>query len=829
MRLFLALFICSLFSGGSLAQTDQSMEKLQYVSPKDNSDFHNINTCLVLRHTAALDIHNLDEICLEAIGSLSGAHDFTIRQSADLKTLNIVFTEVFELDEMVTVSLGDCLETATGVLLEPLVWSFHTSKSLPSAWSPVEPWWDEVDNEQQEETDISQNLSAQSFPPINFIVPPNGDISPGNFFLSAKDGEDTEIAITDSVAQNLLWLDSEPLGGRDFKLCSSNLPSYSITETPGWRILDDFANVSELVTMSNGYTIDWHDFQHLENDHKWLFAYDQQYYDMSLEVEGGNPEAFVAGFVIQELDEEGLLLLQWRSWDYLEITDNQDQNLTFASVDPFHINSIESDFDDNIFISMRHLNEVLKFDSQTGDIIWRWGINDANAEFEFLNDGGFSNQHDARRLPNGNILLFDNANVTGQVSRAVEYSMDTAANTVMMVWEYAHPEEIFGSSTGGIQRMPNGNTLIYWGNVSIDAYGARFSEVDVNKNILLEFNYPISWSAYRIRKEEWMFLEPIAGCMDETAFNFDPLATIDAPELCQYDLDDDGFSSETGDCDDSNGDINPDATDIPNDGIDQDCSGADAIDFDEDGFADDVDCDDNNPDINPDEIEIPYDGIDQDCSGADLTDVDEDGFSPEDGDCDDNNADINPDETEIPYDGIDQDCSGADLTDVDEDGFSPEDGDCDDNNPDINPDEVEIPYDGIDQDCSGADLDDQDNDGFTPEDGDCDDLNENVNPDEVEIPNDGIDQDCNGEDLIVGVEEQDFPFTFNRIGNEIYLNDLASGKWVARIFDASGRIVASEEVIGENFQISIENLMSGVYLISVSNQVANYSLRVIKD
>src|SRR6056300_1211894 len=31
------------------------------------------------------------------------------------------------------------------------------------------------------------------------------------------------------------------------------------------------------------------------------------------------------------------------------------------------------------------------------------------------------------------------------------------------------------------------------------------------------------------------------------------------------------------------------------------------------------DCNDANPNINPNALDVPYDGIDQDCSGADLT------------------------------------------------------------------------------------------------------------------------------------------------------------------------------------------------------------------
>jgi len=256
------------------------------------------------------------------------------------------------------------------------------------------------------------------------------------------------------------------------------------------------------------------------------------------------------------------------------------------------------------------------------------------------------------------------------------------------------------------------------------------------------------------------------------------------------DRDGDGLSTPDGDCDDTDATVHPGAVEVPYDGVDQDCDGADLLDADGDGWDSDLaggtDCDDTDPSVHPDGVELCLDGVDNDCDGfVDWADENGDGIDdcaydcPEgtedadqdddgavrlecDGnDCDDLDPAAFPGAEEVPYDGVDQDCDGQDLSDVDGDGH---DGgaagdDCDDADPAVYPGAAEVPYNGVDDDCDGGDLTDADGDGH---DGgaageDCDDADAAVHPGAKEVCDDGIDNDCDdvtdGEDPDCGAAD----------------------------------------------------------------------------
>lgn len=252
----------------------------------------------------------------------------------------------------------------------------------------------------------------------------------------------------------------------------------------------------KIYTCQQGFVTDQHDIKLLPNGHVLLLGQDPEYVDMSALVPGGNSSAVVYGLVIQEIDADDNVVFQWRSLDHYKITDALGVDLTQPTIDYLHANAIDLDMDGNILLSARHLDEITKIDRTTGDIIWRWG--GINNQFTFINDSlGFSYQHDIRVLPNGNMTLFDNGNLHDvQISRACEYTLDQAAMTATLVWQYANPLETFSISMGSVQRLNNGNTLIGWGSSSSPAVtevtpdGVKAFEMSLPDNV-------INYRAYR--------------------------------------------------------------------------------------------------------------------------------------------------------------------------------------------------------------------------------------------------------------------------------------------------------------------------------------------
>jgi len=239
-------------------------------------------------------------------------------------------------------------------------------------------------------------------------------------------------------------------------------------------------------------------------------------------------------------------------------------------------------------------------------------------------------------------------------------------------------------------------------------------------------------------------------------------------------------------------------------------------DFDNDGFNAYYDCNEMDPMINPDADEIFNNDVDENCDGTVEVDLDLDGFG-ELTDCNDSNFDINPDADEIFNNDVDENCDDTVEVDLDLDGFG-ELTDCNDSNFDINPDADEIPYNGIDDDCNPESLDDDlDQDGYVLVD-DCNDEDASINPDAEEIVNNGIDEDCDGEDLLSNTYDLGsnslsiFP---NPVRNTLYVKLDKADNLNLRLHNSIGQLLVLKNTKIALTEFDISEFERGIYILEV--------------
>jgi len=86
---------------------------------------------------------------------------------------------------------------------------------------------------------------------------------------------------------------------------------------------------------------------------------------------------------------------------------------------------------------------------------------------------------------------------------------------------------LYTPSIGGVQRLPNGNTLIDFGNLQWQNIGSIVTEVDTNNQIVFQLEYDNGGNLYRAQKFDWFFHTPTLGCTDSLACNYNSLANTD--------------------------------------------------------------------------------------------------------------------------------------------------------------------------------------------------------------------------------------------------------------------------------------------------------------
>lgn len=497
----------------------------QYVSPLPGARFVPPSHNIVIRDGRVIDRSTVADASLSVRGSGSGVHAGSLILSDDAKTLVFLPERPFSPGEVVEVQLNRGPTTIEGTELPQVSFSFEVSPVNLRQESPAlsQPWLDPVlpgsvpsSPHFPEEEGVSRPAAAAAtdLPPDypDIFVMSSNNPEPGEIFLtpfgfSAPPPPNNRgpMVIVDNLGMPLYF---NPLtrGGLTLTPQQGKLTYWDHAKDQ-FYVMDHSYAVIDSFWMKNGYGDDHHDLQLLPNGHALIAGRENRPVGMDTVIVGGDPNAIVQGCVIQELDLAKNVVFEWKSLDYIDILDGDPKSVNFLGpvVRYFVFNAVEMDHDGNILISARYINQIIKVNRQTGDVIWRFGVHGNHNDFTVIGDSrGFKHQHDIRRLPNGNITLYDNGNwLVPLKSRALEFELDEVGMVATLVWEYTDFPDRYGHFMGSMQRRASGGTMVTWGGTK---QHPKITDLHPDGTTAFELSFshpPGNYGSYRAFRAPW--------------------------------------------------------------------------------------------------------------------------------------------------------------------------------------------------------------------------------------------------------------------------------------------------------------------------------------
>jgi len=485
-----------------------------YISPTPGSSFHNPEEQIILGSDVSLDASLLSSPELFQVhGSVSGVHRSKIQLVDDNGKILLQPDTKFTEGETVSVNIADGIHTKSGATLKGISFTFkirdprNPEQQLQITKALRQVYEEDFPSRAENLKVKPPGAPTQGIP--DFTILTNTTSSTGDIFFS-----DFNFYVNDAAYYCIVNNNGDSVFGKQDTVTFNNfelnrngyLTAYNQHDSD-FVMLDSNYKAIGTYQMGNGYKADVHEFLIFPDGTHWMLCYDPQIVDMTVYNPNYNSAATVIGCVFQKLDKNNNVIFQWRSWDHFGILDADHVNFANAIIDDVHSNAIDIDNDGNILLTSRHLSEITKINSSTGDIIWRFGGGSQN-QFTFTNDNDkVSWCHDGRRIANGHITVFDNGNYhSPATSYGKEYQLDEVNKTATLVWSFKRTTsqgDIFSKAMGDVQRLPNGNTLICWGLVNTLNNVPKITEVDSANNIVWELQLADQDAVYRALRHNW--------------------------------------------------------------------------------------------------------------------------------------------------------------------------------------------------------------------------------------------------------------------------------------------------------------------------------------
>jgi hypothetical protein len=352
---------------------------------------------------------------------------------------------------------------------------------------------------------IDVEVSRSSTPGLTFLAPKQAGAQKGALILD-DDGEvvwasPSDATVADFRVQTyrgepvLTWWEGRSLGG------------YGEGE---FVIADAAYREVARIPAGEGLAGDLHEFALTDEGTALVLAYEREPVDLS-GVDGPRDGHMLNNYV-QEIDiATGEVLLNWSARDHVPLTDTYSEMVEDAAAteerldddgsaespfDWFHVNSVAEDGDGRLLVSARNTHAVYAIDRRTGEVAWTLG--GRSSDFTMADGATFAWQHDARRLPDGTISIFDNQGdpPTADESRGLVLDLDGSEQEATVVRELVHPDKLLAGSQGNLQMLEDGGAVVGWGSKG------RVTEFDAEGEVVFDATW-FPADSYRVFRLVW--------------------------------------------------------------------------------------------------------------------------------------------------------------------------------------------------------------------------------------------------------------------------------------------------------------------------------------
>jgi hypothetical protein len=210
---------------------------------------------------------------------------------------------------------------------------------------------------------------------------------------------------------------------------------------------------------------------------------------------GLSSQATITDCVIVEVTPQHQVVWSWSVADHIDVAvENANWHSQFPDV--IHMNSIEYDGHGGVIFSARHLDAVYRVDMATGAITWKLGGTTTPESLTWVEGNrdipvGFSGQHFARLLPDGDLTVQDNGTQDGRPVRALRFKINTKKMTATAEEQVTDSRNLSPAfCCGSALNLLGGNWVVNWG------YNDYVSELKPNGQPVLTITWP-GLSSYR--------------------------------------------------------------------------------------------------------------------------------------------------------------------------------------------------------------------------------------------------------------------------------------------------------------------------------------------